>query len=926
MTEKTAAVIRFVSLLAAMVRRAPAIVLVVVLVLTGGFMLLSQDVQQGTGNEGFAPENAELLAAETLGERFGDTSEEVMQVLVRGDDVISADGLAAVQAVTEAIESSDQADLLSSTPERPAIVSYLSPVQMALAGPLAGAPLPEGELPEGMEPPAEGELPEGMEPPAEGELPEGVEPPAAGESDEGEGELPAIPAGAIPPGALDDDALDALYLQALESTPPEQAQFLSGLLPDDADVESASSDVGMVLVFLNMSSLEDPNDFDQVIEAEAGIAEAVDNADLPGGMSAEAFSFSLLFSDMDSFEQEVSRLFAMAFGLIVLILAGVFWLKPRAALSRLGAGRRTLADVLLTMATIVMAILWMMGSAALLGPGYLDVIGPMSEMTQILPVLLIGLGVDYAIHLTSRYREDVAGGATVEEGITAAVHTVGVALTLATMTTAVGFLTNVVNPVPALRDFGILAAVGIAAAFILMLTFVPAARLVLDRRAQRHDRLPREAFDSTSERILPGIMARTAVLAERVPVVTLLVTVVLGGGLGAYGLSQLETRFSSTDFVPEGSPIVATFDEIVARFGGGFGEQTQVLVSGEVATPETHNALVEAHRNLVDVPDVSTFGEQAQAESPVTVLGQMLAPSTDGTPSELAPTAAELGVQPDLTVAPEADVAALYAAMDEAAPEATSRVVAFDSSGEPELLRVSIQTTAGEDGAGELRENLDDAFAPVEDAGAEVVATSNPIINDVIITALQESQVSSLAITLLAALVLLVIAFWIQHRRPLLGVITIAPVALVVLWTFGMMAATGIPFGPVTATIAALAIGIGVPYTIHITHRYQEDRRRIADPAEAIRSTVRHTGGALAGSAFTTITGFGILVTSSLTPFRQFGLVTAYAIGFALLAAAIVLPSMLALWDRYHRRRGDADIATAPPAEPSGEEVARARV
>jgi uncharacterized protein len=129
----------------------------------------------------------------------------------------------------------------------------------------------------------------------------------------------------------------------------------------------------------------------------------------------------------------------------------------------------------------------------------------------------------------------------------------------------------------------------------------------------------------------------------------------------------------------------------------------------------------------------------------------------------------------------------------------------------------------------------------------EVVATSNPIINDVIINELQRSQVSSMAVTLVAALLLLVVSFTIQHRRPFLGVITIAPVALVVLWTFGMMAATGIPFGPITATIAAMAIGIGVPYTIHITHRYQEDRaasptprrrsgRRCATPAGRSRA------------------------------------------------------------------------------------------
>jgi uncharacterized protein len=191
---------------------------------------------------------------------------------------------------------------------------------------------------------------------------------------------------------------------------------------------------------------------------------------------------------------------------------------------------------------------------------------------------------------------------------------------------------------------------------------------------------------------------------------------------------------------------------------------------------------------------------------------------------------------------------------------------------------------------------------PVRQAGVDAVVTSNAIINHVIISALQDSQVTSLAITLAAVLLLLVGSFWVTDRRPALGVITTLPVVLALLWTFAMMAATDIPFGPVTAMIAALAIGIGIPYSIHVTNRFMEDRRRHT-PLEAIRSTVRHTGGALAGSALTTCAGFGVLVTSSLTPFRQFGLVTVYAIGFALLAATIVLPSALVLWDRWHRRR-----------------------
>ena len=182
---------------------------------------------------------------------------------------------------------------------------------------------------------------------------------------------------------------------------------------------------------------------------------------------------------------------------------------------------------------------------------------------------------------------------------------------------------------------------------------------------------------------------------------------------------------------------------------------------------------------------------------------------------------------------------------------------------------------------------------------------------------------SSLLYTLVAVLILLVLNFWFEVRRPMLGVITTLPVVLVVVLSFGIMWAAGIPFGPITATVAALAVGIGIPYMIHVTHRYEEDRIRYDNENDAIESTLTHTGGALAGSAMTTIFGFGILMTSTTIPFRQFGLVTAYTILLSLLAAILVLPSMLVVWDRWHRNRGeqtlDPELSRAHSEKPTHE-------
>ena len=255
----------------------------------------------------------------------------------------------------------------------------------------------------------------------------------------------------------------------------------------------------------------------------------------------------------------------------------------------------------------------------------------------------------------------------------------------------------------------------------------------------------------------------------------------------------------------------------------------------------------------------------------------------------------------------DADVEAIYRAALRAAPTVMTSVLSEGDDGSLRYLRIEVSTQAGEGAAGQLAADLAEDLRPISTLpGVSATATNVNIMAGSVVNALQDSQNTSLIITVSAAMLLLIATFWYEWRRPFLGVITILPVIFVVLWTYGMMAVFDIPFGPVTAMTAALAIGIGVPYSIHITHRYLEDRTRFEDPEAAMRSTTGHTGGALAGSAFTTLAGFGVLMTSGLIPFQQFGAVTAMAIGFSLIASVGVLPSMLILWDRWHRKRGDA--------------------
>jgi len=406
--------------LAAIVRRAPAITIVVVLGLTAVFGVFAPQVEMTNGIEVFVPNNPELQALDTLEEQFG-TSETMIQVLIESDrgDVITAEGAAVVQQVEAGIREMEPAVPLSDRSDRP-IVSYLTPtLEMAQ---FIGQPIV----------------------------------------------------------SLTDDQIKEMFTTSAAQVPDDERALFEALVSTaSTDWDEARTGTGLMVVFLETSGLE----LTDVQDLEAQITAVVGEVQV-GTTSATGFSEDLLLS-VDALSDELLRLFGLAATAIVVILATVYWIRPKERGNARASIRRSLADLGLTLLAIGISITWMLGIGVLLGPQYLGVIDDFSPVLQVLPVLLIGLGVDFAIHLTARYREELGDGSRVADGAQRATATVGIALILATLTTAVGFLTNVVNPIPPIKDFGILAAIGILGAFLVTLTFMPAARSLLDRRAER---------------------------------------------------------------------------------------------------------------------------------------------------------------------------------------------------------------------------------------------------------------------------------------------------------------------------------------------------------------------------------------------------------------------------------------------------------
>lgn len=691
--------------------------------------------------------------------------------------------------------------------------------------------------------------------------------------------LGALEAQGIDPGAATQAQIDAAA--ELAYADPQAAPLLGLLSGEPSDAQA-----GLVVIEL------DPRLADQeVSDDELAVAAAVATAESDiSGVEVDAFGQAILADQMQAdAEGEMPRLLSVSLLLIVGILLFQY---------------RSVSDVALGFIGLIVTILWMFGFGVLLGPDFAGLVGPFTQISTAVPVLLVGLAIDYAIHLTSRYREEQNHGVPPGGSAATAVRAVGGALVLATLTTVVGFLTNLTSPLPPMADFGVFTAVGVISAFIVMAALVPAARHVLDRRARgavkaerRRAKAHLRAGDGGTAHSsgMGAIMGRSAAFAEHVPRITLAVAAVITA-VAAGAATQIETSFSQDDFIPEDSEPGLLLDKIDRLFGGDLTEQTYVIVEGDLTEPAAMAALQEAQGNLADTPYVREAGGRADVTSPLTVLRQ-LASQDPAFASQAAP----LGFDPTGGLADDADVSALFELAREANPDLAGQTLGAEGQ---EAL-VSIATDAGQEEAPSAADAIDDAVAPLRDAGLRTTVVSQFLVFDEIVDAMTDSQTQGIVITLIAALILLVVYYGVLDRKPLLGAITMVPSAAVVAWVLGTMVLLDISFNVLTAMVASIGIGIGVPYGIHVTHRFLEDRRRFDTVDEAVRQTLTHTGGAMAGSAATTAAGFGVLGFASLEPLRQFGLVVALTILFSLAAAVLVQPACLKLWGEWRARRGD---------------------
>lgn len=484
-------------------------------------------------------------------------------------------------------------------------------------------------------------------------------------------------------------------------------------------------------------------------------------------------------------------------------------------------------------------ICWTLGIYSLLGYS-------LNMITSLLPPVIMTLGVATTIHLYMDWLHET--GTDNPARIAKALHKLARPCLFATLTTAIGLLSLLLSPTPAVRHFGLFAAIGALFAFLLGIT-----GLVCGLSFLRPPEVVTPTFPPRTGP-LDTLLGATARLSIRHPGKVVLVTLLLMTG-SLLGLSRIVPNTDLLRYLGKDSQLYVDTRFIDRELTGTNAIELLLEQRGETRLSldeqlERMEAFAEAVEGLPRVRHVLGLADLVAA-----ARGK-IPPGID------VPLEHILGELETENFWNESD----------GALRMTVRTESIGSREGAGLIR-DIRTLAESELGPGLRLELTGDFY-------RVVVESNELVR---------SQLKSFGV----ALVLILVSIGIVFRSLAFAVLAILPNVAPLLLTGAIMEFAGIDLSTGTSMIASVVIGLAVDDSIHYLSAYR--RRSRDDLDSAIDRTTRSTGRPLVATTLALSTGFWVALFGSFEPTVYFALLTGLTMWFALVFDLLVLPSCLEL-------------------------------
>ncbi len=488
--------------------------------------------------------------------------------------------------------------------------------------------------------------------------------------------------------------------------------------------------------------------------------------------------------------------------------------------------------------------------------------------------VLIGLGIDAAIHGGAALRRHTLAGLPRPEAALKTVKEVGPAVLTASVTTAAAFGVLAFSVLPPLRELGVVIAFGMATIIIATATLGLALALLLYRF---HGRA------GTVWTIIGQLVDSVVSLAEAWPR-TVVILAALATVAAGTQIVHIEVRPDLSRLRPVNHPIVEAGRRLASTFGIG-GDTATLLITGDTldqTLERAHNAreILEATDPNITIlsPDQRLRGPRAISERLREIRALPLKQASTLLQTELSSAGLNLeAFSPGLS--------ALEAFAEGRDPKG-------DRDGLDDQLR---RTNGGRTMAGlaiRLPEGLWPEGPPafireaVDKVAPDALFASMPWVGADLrrLASRDLRRLSGLSL----ALILIVVGFSFRGR-PTPTVLALCPVVLGTIWAFGIWGAMGRHLDLFGLAILPVMLGLGIDDGLYSIHG--AGRRGVTN----IGPSIRNSGRAMVLTTLTTALAFGSLGMSHLPALRAAALLVPLAVIACLAATLVVLPAIAAL-------------------------------
>lgn len=568
---------------------------------------------------------------------------------------------------------------------------------------------------------------------------------------------------------------------------------------------------------------------------------------------------------------------------------------------------------LLALVPLVTGIIWTMGLTYL-------IVGTLNMMTAMMGAILIGLGIDYSIHIISVFLEERNNGMSIEKAVSSIYSKAMRGVSTGAGTTAVGFFMFVFSDFPGFREFGLVLGLGIICTLISAVFLLPSLLMIYGGKIGRR-KSKKNLLLEKSEYFL--ISRKKSSLF-----IVVLIVIVLGSKAG-----KVEFENDMLKIEPKNLQSVALNREIIDKFD--FSSDSTIMVSDSLEEAQKIYDRADKLKSIGVISSITSYLPFEEKQKKRLEAGKRIKEKTGTSPDseiyteELAEELVrlennliELGdlsymggeeeIRQKCDDILEAEIISELAEnIDNYRENLEKSQKVFIGELQSIIRKSNTQNTIG---LKDLPDKIKDEFVgknktyistfyPKEDIwksdfqkihmkeidtlGENTTGSAKIFLKVIEISATEGRKILILT---LGAIYLVLLA---DFRSLKYATAAILPMVFSVLGTLGLMGWTGFKFDMVNIIGIPLIIGIGVDDGVHIIHRYLVDKN--------IFVALKSTGKAVTLTTITTIAAFGTLMLARYRGFVHFGILLTIGVMFAYIFTLSLLVSLISIVDKIEK-------------------------